>query len=605
MAYADQSRAVAGFVPVNSGHVSILRDASGSRGTAVDAAAGARRPRGKEEGQQQEEEGGGSSAAWGAIANLVNCIVGAGIIGIPWAIAQCGVVTGVLCLLFVVYLLSQSGVLIVQLGLRERCYSLEDLAESLLGPFGFVWVASTMAAFAFGGMTAYIVILGDVLPPVLETVVPSSMSLLYSREIAVAVFSTVIILPLCLMRSMASLATASTLSVLADAVLIVIVLASGPSEASRQDIDRSYSTADLTSTKQGLFAGIGAMSFAFVCHHNALIVFQSLRSKDRQLAMWRRVVFAAEGLALLLSIALGVGGCIIFGPQVAGDIINEFESTGSAVCVAKILLAACMILTHPVECFIARHSILSMIERYQSFERKKVQSNRLPWSPLQFYRARRSSSRYDRLSLSRHAHSGVPFETELRDISSTVDMDQSELHLNESPNSLAGGRGFEGGGDEEVIVDFRGSTPTSGDAANTTTAAAAAGVAIISTDRELSSGDTNEVSKADHHQNDLIFTLLTIALWGLSTFLALVFTDLAVVLAFVGCVTAAMVGYIIPSALFFASYKVEVSTWLRYVCGRCGSGQYAPPRPPLLVPALLGVFGLCVLGIGLATILLT
>jgi amino acid permease len=514
----------------------------------------------------------------------------------------------------VVYLLSQSGVLIVQLGIRARCHTLEDLAESLLGPLGFMWVASTMTAFAFGGMTAYIVILGDVLPPVLQTFIPSSMSFLYSREIAVAVFSTVIILPLCLMRSMASLATASTLSVLADAVLIIIVLAAGPSEASQQDVDRGYSLKEFTSAKQGMFAGIGAMSFAFVCHHNALIVFQSLRDCDRRLVRWRRVVFAAEGIALCLSLTLGIGGCVIFGPQVAGDIINEFESTGAAVTLAKVLLAACMVLTHPVECFIARHSILSIINRCRRAKRRKAENNRMLWSPLQFYRNRKR--RYDRLSLSRHAPTGGGFEAELRGGGSPGGETDGDVEGIKSPIQLfashdermlhrGGGLGYDDlgvrsgrrGEDEEVSVDLTQRPSASpNDRAST-----------IVNEASSASLPQNQIDIEDD-PNDFVFAALTITLWGLSTYLALVYTDLALVLSFVGCVTAAMVGYIIPSALFFASYRSEVSAWLQHIFGgwRSDSGCKVPPstpRPPLVVPALLGVFGVSVMAIGLATLL--
>lgn len=44
------------------------------------------------------------SGIFGASSNLVNSIVGAGIIGIPYALKQSGLVTGVLLLLLVAYL---------------------------------------------------------------------------------------------------------------------------------------------------------------------------------------------------------------------------------------------------------------------------------------------------------------------------------------------------------------------------------------------------------------------------------------------------------------------------------------------------------------------
>jgi hypothetical protein len=245
-----------------------------------------------------------------------------------------------------------------------------------------------------------------------------------------------------------------------------------------------------------------------------------------------------------------------------------------------------------------------MINRFRRAKQRKVTNiNRHPWSPLQFYRNRKS--RYDRLSLSRHAPTGGAFEVEI-----TGDMDTEGCRSYRGGASDGDVEGVkspvhrERDGNEDLMVDFN-------SIASSTSMLAQAPSRVLSAIVHEDSGAASTQDQVDVEEDvgDFVFAALTITLWGLSTYLALVYTDLALVLAFVGCVTAAMVGYIIPSALFFASYRNEVSAWLRHVCssgfGGKGRGKLCPPRPPLVVPALLGVFGVSVMAIGLATLLAT
>lgn len=52
---------------------------------------------------------GRTSTVLGASFNFINSIVGAGIIGLPYAIKECGFFTGVFCLVMVAVIVNYSG----------------------------------------------------------------------------------------------------------------------------------------------------------------------------------------------------------------------------------------------------------------------------------------------------------------------------------------------------------------------------------------------------------------------------------------------------------------------------------------------------------------
>jgi solute carrier family 38 (sodium-coupled neutral amino acid transporter), member 11 len=109
----------------------------------------------------------GKSNIPSAVSNFLNSIVGAGIIGIPFAIRHCGLLTGVLLLTWVGYLTDCSVRMIVTLGRDLGVNDYERLAEKIYGKRGYTLICAFMIFLAFGAMVAYCIVVGDVVPELL------------------------------------------------------------------------------------------------------------------------------------------------------------------------------------------------------------------------------------------------------------------------------------------------------------------------------------------------------------------------------------------------------------------------------------------------------
>lgn len=539
--------------------------------------------------------GKGESSVAGATANLVNCVVGAGIIGLPAAVNQCGFFMGGICLGAVAYLLCRSAIYLVECGEKLDKHNFESMAEHLFGPIGYYVTTASMATFAYGGMTAYMVILGDTLPPVFSLFVEDETY--SSRAFLVLMSATFLMLPICMLKSLSDMVWASTLSVLADAALICIILAEGPQEADRQGIELKAD--HISFIQPGIFAGIGTMSFAFVMHHNSFIIYKSL--KNPTLRNWTRVTQYSAFIALVFALTLGLGGYLIFNTEIEGDVLNNFESTGPAVTIGKVLLALCMLLTYPVECFIARHCVNSLIDYYRT----------RPYDNLETTTSSVKSdvSRADEAEIIRVVKSSSVSNARVTDLGDDIEVD---LGGDDEQNGGAASEYNANGDDENTVGD-------DGTAADGSSKLTVANVSL----------------RGDHSffRSDTWHVLVTIMLWGSSTLLSLVFTDLEIVLSFTGwwtynqcvtclkfitsdhadnlypgCIAASMLGYILPAMMYFATNRedvqVDVATW------NSSSLSYEPSLRARIrnvkkyfVPFILFVFGVCVMFIGLSTIL--
>jgi amino acid permease len=185
------------------------------------------RPRRAQQQQQQRRQVSSIDAPLvttgicGSTSNLVNAIVGSGIIGLPYAMRQSGLVIGLFLLVLVSLATDKSLRLLFELAtfhpnLRDLgVLTFEDLMSIPFGVAGRRFILVSMFILAYGAMVSYMIIVKDTLP----TVLGWSHSLA-QREMVMFAVTVTTMLPLSMMRDISSLACTSALSVIADMILV-------------------------------------------------------------------------------------------------------------------------------------------------------------------------------------------------------------------------------------------------------------------------------------------------------------------------------------------------------------------------------------------------
>ena len=101
------------------------------------------------------------STLLGCAANLINAIVGSGIVGLPYAIQQAGFVAGIFLVVLCSILTEKSLRLLVETAKHAHVPSYETVSEAAFGRFGFLFVAANMFIMAYGAMLSYLMIVKD------------------------------------------------------------------------------------------------------------------------------------------------------------------------------------------------------------------------------------------------------------------------------------------------------------------------------------------------------------------------------------------------------------------------------------------------------------
>lgn len=296
------------------------------------------------------------SSLIGCTANLINAIVGSGIVGIPYAILNAGFVAGIVLVLVCAMMTDKSLRLLIATAKHSNAPSYETLAEAAFGTLGFLFISINMFIMSYGAMLSYLMIIKDTFSVALG-VDPTNLE---TKRAMLCIISLLIVVPLSSQRDMADLAATSRISVAIDALLVLLVVyqSQGLSidRVTTLSHDPEFMATDFWMHPSTLFVGLGVLSFAFVCQHSAFILAGSL---DRPtVPRWSKVTQAALCVCATLALLCGSSGYLGYLDNTKGNIINNLPVTGDMALlsnVARCLLGTTMLFVYPMESFVARH----------------------------------------------------------------------------------------------------------------------------------------------------------------------------------------------------------------------------------------------------------
>lgn len=288
-----------------------------------------------------------------AFMNMANSIIGAGIIGQPYAFRQAGMVLGIVLLVLLTGIVDWTIRLIVINAKLSGADSFQTTVEVCFGRSGLIAISIAQWAFAFGGMIAFCVVVGDTIPHVLDSLFPSLRDipflwLLTDRRAVIILFILGVSYPLSLYRDISKLAKASTFAVISMLVIVATVVIEGV----QVDPDLRGELRGYIFVNTGLVQAIGVISFAFVCHHNSLLIYGSLRKPT--LDRFALVTHYSTGISMVLCLVMASAGFVTFGSKTQGNVLNNFPTDNIVVNIARLCFGLNMLATLPLEVFVCR-----------------------------------------------------------------------------------------------------------------------------------------------------------------------------------------------------------------------------------------------------------
>ncbi|EFR00987.1 vacuolar amino acid transporter 6 [Nannizzia gypsea CBS 118893] len=299
-------------------------------------------------------------AGWtSSVINLVNTIVGAGALAMPHAISRMGMFLGVTVVLWA-GLTSAFG-----LYLQTRCARYLERGTSsffalsqITYPNAAVVFDAAIAIKCFGVGVSYLIIIGDLMPGVMEGFVggTSGVDFLYDRHFWVTAFMLIVI-PLSFLRRLDSLKYTSIVALISIGYLVILVVAhfiKGDTMADRGPIHFVE--------WQGLISALSVFPvivFAYTCHQNMFSILNEIANNSHYRTT--SVIVTSIGSAAATYVLVGVTGYLSFGDTIGGNIVGMYApSLASTIARAAIVLL--VIFSYPLQIHPCRASLDAVLK---------------------------------------------------------------------------------------------------------------------------------------------------------------------------------------------------------------------------------------------------
>ncbi|KAF6362192.1 solute carrier family 38 member 11 [Rhinolophus ferrumequinum] len=209
-----------------------------------------------------------------AVFNVVNSIIGSGVIGLPYSMKQAGFPLGVLLLFCVSYVTDFSLVLLIKGGALSGTDTYQSLVNKTFGFPGYLLLSILQFLYPFIAMISYNIITGDTLSKVFQRIPGVDPENFFIGRHFIIVLSTVAFtLPLSLYRDVAKLGkislTSTVLTTLILGIVMTRVISLGPHIPKTEDA--------WVFAKPSAIQAIGVMSFGDLfenyCRNDDLVTF--------------------------------------------------------------------------------------------------------------------------------------------------------------------------------------------------------------------------------------------------------------------------------------------------------------------------------------------
>ncbi|KAJ2723579.1 hypothetical protein GGI07_002534 [Coemansia sp. Benny D115] len=305
--------------------------------------------RGDDEGaaiSDSQPESGESTAKVGF--NVLNTIIGSGIVCLPYALHNAGFIFGIIMLGVIAVLSQFSLYALVVAGKRTGTAHFSTVTRAALGQTGYHLLNLSMVVDMVGTVVLYLMLVGDLATALANMYLPVAAS----RPWVIMVVSLVCVLPQLFFRNTGPLARLSIVSILCLPFIIVAVAIRAPLYAGNASVSFSL-------FGPRVLPAMGVLAFTYSSCHAAFPNFLGL--KDRSVGAWTRASASASAGASLISTVFAVTGYLSFGEDAQANILGNFPSSDNYINLSRLLFAVTLILTTPMAFYPIRDTVTEML----------------------------------------------------------------------------------------------------------------------------------------------------------------------------------------------------------------------------------------------------
>uniref|UniRef100_A0A8C2CLH2 Solute carrier family 38 member 4 n=1 Tax=Cyprinus carpio TaxID=7962 RepID=A0A8C2CLH2_CYPCA len=308
----------------------------------------------KKKKYEEEEHHPGHASFGMSVFNLSNAIMGSGILGLSFAMANTGIILFVILLLGVAILSLYSVHLLLVTAKEGGSLIYEKLGERAFGWPGKMAAFGSITLQNIGAMSSYLFIVKYELPEVIRAFLGEWY---LNGNYAVVLVSIGIILPLSLLKNLGYLGYTSGFSLSCMVFFLGVVRFSSFSLNDHQDM---CTPKYFVFNSQTAYT-IPILAFAFVCHPEVLPIYSEL--KDRSRKKMQKVSNLSILAMLVMYLFSALFGYLTFYDHVEAELLHTFTKVykfDTMLLLVRLAVLTAVTLTVPIVLFPIRSSVITL-----------------------------------------------------------------------------------------------------------------------------------------------------------------------------------------------------------------------------------------------------
>lgn len=315
---------------------------------------------------------GGNASFKSSVFNLMNAIMGSGILGLSYAMANTGIVGFSILLLIVSSLATYSIHILLTLCDQTGVSSYEDLGARAFGRFGKILVASAILIQNIGAMSSYLFILKTEFPPAIADFLSPGQdrdTWYEDGTILVILVTVCVVLPLAILPKIGFLGYTSSLAFFFMLFFTVVVVIKKWSIPCPLPVNSTINIYEMTSNAsectprlfvfntKGAYA-VPTMAFSFLCHTAILPIYCELKRPTKR--RMQRVANVSISLSFLVYFMSALFGYLTFYDKVESQLLQGYDiylPRDTLVMLVRLAILLAVLLTVPLIHFPARKAV--------------------------------------------------------------------------------------------------------------------------------------------------------------------------------------------------------------------------------------------------------
>ena len=276
------------------------------------------------------------------IMNLVNSILGAGILSVPNAFTHCGFVPSMILMTIVAALSYVASMLVAKLQNITSAGSFSDLAKMTMGRPGSIALSCCVVLFCYSSMTSYLIIGSDVIMFFLDKFNVHIEKGSWQRKVLVLVFSLCLPIAMTIPRQIAVLSFVSTFAFIGLNMFVIAMILEACYHLPKDGIAPTVETATFN------MHFFNALAIFSLCFALAVILLPVLMPSNPDLYTRYKNISWASYLSYYIVAVPAILGYLMFGADTAEVIFDSFESSDIVMIIVRLSYFVILTASYPV-----------------------------------------------------------------------------------------------------------------------------------------------------------------------------------------------------------------------------------------------------------------